>query len=499
MSEIQKAMESQDRAKRPHVIIIMADQLRYDVLGQGFTPHIDALRGESVVFEYAYCASPLCVPSRGAFFTGTYPNTNGSLINPWEPLDAHYGNVKTEIDHLYSLMEKGWDSLHSGKQHLYLEGEKLQDRTDNCTRFLSDEQSYRAHLKENNQPMPGGKGFRTKVPEMVNGAVTRVSSYSTAATGVYEPGGDYYFDGYFTAKALEGLKTRDRAKPLLLNLMLLAPHPPLQIPEPWFSRVHPEDVKLPDNVGVYGPRQSPLQMYNLPGIVGTRYTREEWAEPWRVYLGLVGLLDDCVGQVIAELKAQGIYEDCLIVFTSDHGEMLGAHALFQKMCMYEEAARVPLSIRFPKGAGIAPAHLQDTVSHIDVLPTLCEVLGLTPRHTMDGASLMPLVTGEGRAKRDVFIQYDGNGSRSNFQRCVVRGRVKLIVDLFKDEVFYELYDLAHDPGEMDNLIFGAGHDALATDLHAALDDHMRSTHDMLTLPALDLHGFRQRYAPLPAK
>ncbi len=484
---------------KPHVIIIMADQLRYDVLGQGFTPNIDGLAQESVVFSHAYCASPLCVPSRGAFFTGTYPNTNGSLINPWEPLDARYGNVQAGIDHLYALMENGWDSLHSGKQHLYLEGERLQDRPDGRTRFLSDEQSYRKHVKDSGHSLPGGQGFRRKVPEMVGGAVTRVSSYSTAATGVYQPGGAYYFDGYFTQKALEGMRKRDTSKPLLLNLMLLAPHPPLQIPEPWFSRVPADAVQLPDNVGVFYPRQSPLQMYNLPGIVGTRYTRDEWAEPWRVYLGLVGLLDDCVGQVIAELKAQGIYDDSLIIFTSDHGEMLGSHALFQKMCMYEESARVPLSIRFPKSMRIPPALIPDTVSLIDVLPTLCAVLGLTPGHTMDGTSLMPLIRGSDACQRDVFIQYDGNGSRSNFQRCVVRGRTKLIVDLFKDEVFYELYDLARDPQETDNLIFSGARDALAQELHAALDKHMQATHDLLTLPRMDLPEFRERYGPLPAK
>lgn len=333
---------------KPHVIIIMADQLRYDVLGKGFTPNIDSIAADGTAFGRAYCACPLCVPARGSFFTGTYPNRNGSLINPWEPADAVYGDVRPEFGSLYTMMERDWDSIHSGKQHLFTTGGKLEDRVDSGTRWFSTEKSYKEFLKEHGVAMPGGGKFRTKVPEMVDGKATRVSSYSNAETGRYEPGEQYYFDSYFTEMALEGLRRRDTTKPLLLNAMFLAPHPPLQIPDPWYRAVGAEDFALPDNIGVYYPRQSPLQMYNLTGIVGTRYGREHWKEAWRVYLGLVRMLDHCVGRVLEELKRQGIYDDSLILFTSDHGEMLGSHGLFQKMCMYEESARVPLFMKFPK-------------------------------------------------------------------------------------------------------------------------------------------------------
>ena len=99
---------------KPHVVIIMADQLRADVLGMGFTPRIDSIAEEGISFSRAYTACPLCVPARGAFFTGTYPDHNGSLINPWEPADAVYGDVKKEYETLYELMEHDWDSIHSG-------------------------------------------------------------------------------------------------------------------------------------------------------------------------------------------------------------------------------------------------------------------------------------------------------------------------------------------------------------------------------------------------
>ena len=96
----------------------MADQLRFDVFNRGYTPNIDALMNESVRFSSAYCASPLCVPSRGAFFTGLCPSSNGSLINPWEKRDAKYGDVKSDIENLYSLMEKEWYSIHLSLIHI---------------------------------------------------------------------------------------------------------------------------------------------------------------------------------------------------------------------------------------------------------------------------------------------------------------------------------------------------------------------------------------------
>ena len=254
----------------------MADQLRFDVLGKGYTPTIDSLRSESVIFENAYCSSPLCVPSRGSFYTGMVPNSSGSKINPWEKRDAARGDVKKGIDSLYTLMEGEWESIHSGKQHLYTEGGKLEDRTDSKTRFYSTERTYKAFLAEVGIPAPGGARFRTRVPELVSGEFTKVSMYSNAESGRYESGEFFYFDHYFMRKTLEGLAERKGGKPLLLNATFVAPHPPFEIPEPYYSKVKENEVHLPENVGTYYPYQSPLQMYNLTGIIGSRYDREHW-------------------------------------------------------------------------------------------------------------------------------------------------------------------------------------------------------------------------------
>ena len=297
-----------------NVICIVADHLRYDVLGCGYTPWIDQLRADSVCFDRMYCASPLCVPARGALFTGTYPGVNGSIINGWYPPDKRHSLVKEGIDNLYGLMEeREMTCIHSGKQHLFVEGTQLEDRTETKTKWLSTEKTYKDFVKSSGKRLPGGPKFRTPVPELGSGRYTHIVTYSNGVTGRYEEGEKYYFDRYFTDLALEELEKFDGKNPLFLSMMYLAPHPPFDIPDPWFSKVKKEEVRLPENVGVWYPHQSPLQKYNVTGVVGNTHTTEEWKESWRAYLGLVSLLDQCVGEIITALKEKGLYDNSITV------------------------------------------------------------------------------------------------------------------------------------------------------------------------------------------
>lgn len=475
---------------RPNLIIIMADQLRYDFIGSEYTPHISQLLNESTVFNRAYCASPLCVPARGAFFTGQYPNTNGSLINPWEPNEAQYGNVKSGTPNLYNHLEQEWDSWHTGKQHLYTE-EKIDASPNSKTHWLSLNKGYKPFLNANGKQAPGGPAYRGMMPEMAQGRITRMRKYSIPTTGCYPENLDYFFDGYIKNTALEAIKNRDKNKPFMLNTMFLAPHPPLDIPEPFYSQV--QSITLPENVGLWSAGQSPLQLYNLTGALGGRYTRQNWEEPWRVYAGLVALLDHCIGEIIAQLKSEDLYDNSLIVFTADHGEMLGSHCLWQKMCMYEESVRTPTAFKLPKGmSGIAQ---NDTlISHIDVFPTICDLLDVDIPNTVEGISLRQAIETGSKINRDhIFIQFDGNGARGNFQRCLIYQSQKLIVDLFKDETYFELYDVDNDPQEKYNLAFEKKD--TVRDIAGTLSKIMTDTGDHIRIPQNAYQHFLQDYKP----
>ncbi|MDA3960935.1 MAG: sulfatase-like hydrolase/transferase [Planctomycetota bacterium] len=480
---------------RPNCIVIMADQLRYDALGP-HTPHINALLGESWRSQRSYCTSPLCVPARGSFFTGRHPNQTGCVINPWAPQDKQHGLVAAGTPNWYQLLEQDWDLWHTGKQH-FLTEDRFDRSEASRVHWCSLEDGYGPHLKRLGARRPGGEAFRCLVPEMIGGTTTRARNYSIPTTGCYEPGVAAFFDGYICQTSLDAISQRDRSKPFALGAMFLAPHPPLDIPEPWFSRIAAEDVTLPDNVGCWSPQQSPLQLYNLPGFLGGRYEREQWREVWRVYLGLVALLDDCVGHIVAQLKAEGLYEESVIVFTADHGEMLGSHRLWQKMCMYEESVRTPTAIKCPASWGVTPVDSSALFSHLDVLPTLCDLLGVAAPADLPGYSAAAHIRdGAAFARERCFIQFDGNGARGNFQRCIIEGQDKLILDLFKDEWFIELYDVVADPQEQHNRALAEG--PRCEDLLAKLAAHMQRTGDLLRVPEQAYATFVERYAALLA-
>lgn len=472
------------------VVIIMADQLRADVLGE-MTPHIRQLQAESVDFERTYCASPLCAPSRAAFFTGLFPNRNGSKINPWSAEDEVHGTVVAGTANLYTLFEKSWDSYHVGKQHLFT-AEKIDKKPNSPTRWTT-QADYNKWLSQLKKTKPGGRHFKAEAPELVSGSFTRLRSYSTPKTELYPDGLEYFLDHYITTESIKAIKSRDKNKPLLLNAMYLAPHPPFHIPDPYFSMYKPGDYQVPENVGVWYPGQSPFQMYSLTGFLGSRYTREQWTDTWAKYLGLVKLLDDEVGRLIQVLKEEGLYDEAMIIFTSDHGEMLGSHSLWQKMCMYEESVRVPLFIKFPRSYKPSVTKIANPVSLVDVLPTLLDYFGVQQPTPLDGVSLLPLVAGKSKQRAPVFIQYDGNGSLGNGQRCLVRGNDKLIVDTFKDEYFFELYDVKKDPMEKENLAFLPQNREKIEQLFTELQNIMKKTGDRLSFSKSSLQQFYTNY------
>ncbi len=483
---------SYSQQKEVPVIIIMCDQLRYDAVG-AFTPNVDRLKRDGISFNRTYCASPICVPSRASFFTGRYPNNNGSLINGWQPADDRFREVKSGISNLYETMAKDWDSWHIGKQH-FLTRDKIDKDPKSKTKWITD-QTYKQWLRSLKVKAPGGQQFKTSLPELTSGKYTHIKKYSTPKFEQYKPGLKYFGDEYYANKAIDVITNHKTKQPLLLNLMFLSPHPPFNIPEPYFSKFKVNDLIIPENIGQWYPGQSPLQLYNITGFLGSRYSRSEWTEVWPKYFGLVSLADDEIGRVLDALESVGMYDKSLIIFTSDHGEMLGSHSLWQKMCMYEASSRVPLIIKFPSDFKSAIKETNEVVSLIDVWPTIMDYFDLKGKDQTDGESLIPLIKGGKLRRNGVFIQYDGNGGYGNNQRCVVEGAFKLIVDTFKDEVFLELYNVISDPGETVNLVTDPKYKERTKSMIEKIRKYMRDTNDLLALPDNLYENFLQHYLP----
>jgi choline-sulfatase len=195
---------------------------------------------------------------------------------------------------------------------------------------------------------------------------------------------------------------------------------------------------------------------------------------------MVRLLDDAVARVVDALRQRGLWDDALVIFTADHGDMLGSHRLWQKMCMYEESIRVPMLVKPPGGA--ARSARSQLTQHLDLAATFCDYAGA---ELMDGAadaSLRPIIERPDAPGRDaVFCEFNGNSGRGFQQRCVITPTHKLIYNHRWD---LECYDLAADPGEKNNLCADGELSTLpapAGALCGQLGDWMRDTGDYIEM------------------
>ncbi|MFW6313912.1 MAG: sulfatase/phosphatase domain-containing protein [Spirochaetota bacterium] len=177
-------------------------------------------------------------------------------------------------------------------------------------------------------------------------------------------------------------------------------------------------------------------------------------------------------------------------------QMLGSHMMYQKMCMYEPSVRTPLAWKLPAYLDISPRSVDALVSAIDALPTICELVDEEAPDEIDGQSLVALMRGEPGGWARAFIQFDGNGARGNLQRAVVEGGYKLIVDIFKDEQFLELYNVAEDPEETTSLAFDTGQRERLNRLVGYVLDHMAGTVDLLALRENTVESFLNDYGPV---
>jgi len=456
---------------RPHIIMLMADQLRRDVLGCyggpfGASPTIDALAGESVVFRSHATNCPLCVPARISMVTGTWPHVNGAIVNGWDEPERPYGLCRDVPTVYESLAEAGYRVEHVGVDHLRCEP-ALADRHERI-RFRANPGEFARQLRDDGMAVDTSICRSPTIEYIAGKPVMRM--YSNANTVRWPHPPERFVDSWIADHVVEVIESHDPAEPLALMGRFWSPHPPLSCPEPYFSMYDPDNLDLPETVGRWCPGQSPIHLANLPGHVSASLDIPGWRRAWAVYLGMVRLLDECIGRVIAALKARGLWDQAVVIFTCDHGEMLGSHRLYQKMCMYEEAVRVPMMVK----AGEAPGERMQLTQHLDMAATLCDYAGAAVPAASRGRSLRPLVEDPAAAgDEEVFAEYNGNSGRSFQQRALITPTHKYIHNHGYEG---ELYDLVADPFEKSNLC-QEGPTPLATEMRDRLRAWMEETND----------------------
>ncbi|TVQ18722.1 MAG: DUF4976 domain-containing protein, partial [Spirochaetaceae bacterium] len=156
----------------------------------------------------------------------------------------------------------------------------------------------------------------------------------------------------------------------------------------------------------------------------------------------------------------------------------------------------PIAFKLPVGTGIEPGVVRGLVSSVDVLPTICELVGVAPPGAIDGRSLLPMMASGAPGRDAAYIQFDGNGARGNFQRAVIHAEYKLIVDMFKDETYLELYDVVADPEETTNLAFQSDQRERLERMAGLLSAHMKDTGDLLSIAPDVVDVFLTDYTPV---
>jgi arylsulfatase A-like enzyme len=483
----------------------MADQLRFDCLScygnlPVRTPNLDALSRESIVFDHAYCATPLCMPTRTCIGTGKWPHTTRAIINSNAryPMEEPWGMLGSEHATFYeALAQAGYDIRHVGVQHIK-SLPPLAQRVPQAT-LLSTEH-HDAHMKQrgmsgNYHDFPTHAGREPTVPvlDFDNGRMIVKSNWQapTYVTPFPYPA-EHFKDFYFADQMERQIATADPTRPTLLVFQGWAPHPPLFSPEPYFSMYDPASIELPENVGQWYPGMPPTLLLGTGAMRGCQIAREDWRRVWAAYFGLVTLFDDCLGRVIGALKAKGIWDDALVIFTVDHGEANGSHRQYEKMTLYEESAHIPLMVR-PPGGGGAGSRRPQMVGHVDLAPTLCDYGGAAPLPGAWGQSLRPVVNDAAAPWRDAtFAEFNGDQGRAFPSRGIITSRYKYIHHFFAGD---ELYDLHNDPQETRSLSADPQHAGIVADLKQRLMQWMRQTNDVLDLQR-DEHFFPSQWATI---
>ena len=426
---------------RPHIILLMADQHRFDALGcmgngQVITPRLDSLAAEGTAFMHAYSSVPSSTPARAGLLTG---------LSPWHHGMLGYGRVAEsypyEGPHL--LRQLGYYTFGVGKMHWYpqhaLHGfhATLVDESGRVESpdFISDYRRWFQLQAPGADPDRTGLGWNDtgwatyRLPERL---------HPTAWTGE-------------TACTL--IRNYRDPRPLFLKVSFARPHSPYDPPRRFLRLYDGRDVPAPcvgDWALAHADPKEPLpEATRRPyGNYGEDYAKEAR----RHYYANITFIDEEIGRVLDALKERGMYDNALIIYLSDHGDMLGDHYHWRKTYPYEGSSHVPLIVKWPASLHV-PAGRRDyhPVELRDVLPTLLEVAGGRAPDGMDGASLLALARDGDRASwRDyIDLEHAACYEPRNYWCALTDGSVKYIWNFYDGSE--QLFDLARDPYELHDL------------------------------------------------
>ncbi len=442
----------------PNFLILMVDQLTGTLFPDGpadflRAPNLRALAERSARFSDAYCASPLCAPSRASFMTGRLPSNTGVYDNAAEfapdmPTFAH------------ALRARAYQTTLAGKMH-----------------FVGPDQLHGFEQRLTTDIYPADYGWTPdyeKPGERIDWWYHNLGSVTGAGVAEITNQLEYDDEVSFRAQArLRDLSRRKDPRPWCLTVSFTHPHDPYVARRRFWDLYADCPALDPEVAAIPYAAQEPhsRRLLDACDSEATPVTRENIRDARRGYFANISYIDEEIGRILEVLGDCGMSEETIIVFTADHGDMLGERGLWFKMGFHEGSARVPLLFA---GPGITPRRVATPVSLLDVAPTLAALAGAQPLPG-DGVDLSPALGGGALERGPVPMEYAAEGSVAPLV-CLRDGRYKLILCEADPPL---LYDLATDPAELRNL---AGDPAHAATL-ARLSEMTRERWDLARFDA----------------
>jgi choline-sulfatase len=417
---------------RPNILIFMVDQLNGTFFPDGpaaflHTPHLRALAERSVRFVNAYTASPLCAPGRASFMSGQLPRRTRVYDNAAE----FSAEIPTFAHHLRAA---GYATCLSGKMH-----------------FVGPDQLHGFEQRLTTDVYPADFGWTpdwTRPDERIDWWYHNLGSVTGA--GVAEISNQLEYDdevAFFATQKLHDLARGADARPWCLTVSFTHPHDPYVARRRFWDLYADCDQLEPRVPAIPYADHDPHSRRLLDASDWRRFTitDEHIRRSRRAYFANISYLDEKIGELLAVLERTRQNDRTIVLFVSDHGDMLGERGLWFKMSFYEGSARVPLLMAAP---GLPPARIEAPVSTLDVLPTLADLAGIDLAEIApwtDGESLLPVAGGDART-RPVLMEYAAEGSIAPMA-ALRDSRCKLVVSPADPP---QLFDLEGDPDELVN-------------------------------------------------
>lgn len=434
--------------QKPNILLITTDQQRFDTINalgnkHIFTPHLNWLVDQGITFTRCYADSPICMPSRATIMTGKHGYNTGLVGNTEDVKPMKDNPTLPGI-----LTKNGYQTRAQGKMHF-----SPMRANYGFEHMELPMDYYRERNKNANMGLPKEHGVGENEIEPVISTVDETNSLT-----------------YWTVKrSIDFLETRDDTRPFFLWTSFTKPHPPFdpcfnywslycnrEVPNPVYGEWSEELDEIPQ-----GYMKSTYMLNNA-----YRLTREQMKDVKRAYYSCITQIDYSLGLLFARMREMGLFENTWIIFTSDHGDMMGDHHMGAKSTFFEGSAHVPLIIRPPHDSWhineLSGIKCDSLVTLADIMPTLLSIAGVESPPDIDGINILDLL------KNPLQRTFFGNCNNEYF--AVIKNQYKYMWTVFGGDDL--LFDIETDPYEKKNLSTSTQYNSIKEELKKLLAGHI---------------------------